>query len=66
MQADPNEWTNLAGDPAHRPAIADLRVWLPKADAPPVEGSRNRVLTRDAEGRWLWEGEVIEPAREGR
>jgi arylsulfatase A-like enzyme len=66
MRADPTEWTNLARDTAHRDAIAELRDWLPQTDAPPVEGSRNRVLTRDAEGRWLWEGKVIEPAREGR
>ncbi len=59
MQADPNEWVNLAGQATHRRTIAELRAWLPKTDAAPVEGSRNRVLTRDGEGRWLWEGEPI-------
>jgi len=62
MQADPHEWTNLAGREAHAATLAELRTWLPKTDAPPVEGSRLRLLTRDAHGRWLWEGALIADA----
>lgn len=66
MHADPNEWTNLASQATHRQTLGDLRAWLPKIDAPPVEGSRNRVLTRDPDGRWLWEGELIRDGGAGR
>lgn len=62
MRADPNEWTNLAGHAAHEETMTALRHWLPRSNAAPVDGSRNRVLTRDAQGRWLWEGELIAPA----
>ena len=31
---DPNEWTNLAGDPSHATKIAEHSRWLPKVDAP--------------------------------
>lgn len=34
-QADPYEWTNLAGDPAHKATIAKLAKWLPKKETPP-------------------------------
>jgi arylsulfatase A-like enzyme len=33
---DPNEWTNLAADPAHRPIIESLRRHLPKEEAPAI------------------------------
>jgi len=33
-RADPHEWTNLAGDPAHREVIARLRAHLPANEAP--------------------------------
>jgi len=32
--ADPNEWTNLAGRPEHKAVIADLARWIPKQLAP--------------------------------
>ena len=32
--SDPNEWDNLAGDPAHADVIADHARWLPKKNAP--------------------------------
>ncbi len=35
-EADPNEWRNLASDPAHTRVIERLQEWLPKQDAPPV------------------------------
>ena len=31
---DPEEWTNLAGDPSHADLISRLARWLPEADAP--------------------------------
>jgi choline-sulfatase len=62
LQADPNEWTNLAADPATAPVVAGLRRWLPAPDLPPAPGSAHRVLTRDpATGLPVWEGKVIHP-----
>lgn len=60
MGPDPNEWTNLAGNAVYHRTIAGLRDWLPKTDAPPVDGSRHRLLTRGENGGWLWEGEPID------
>lgn len=34
IAADPNEWTNLAGNPAYDQARRRLARWLPKTDAP--------------------------------
>lgn len=62
MQADPNEWTNLAGKPDSAPILADLRRWLPKVDRAPVPGSAHRVLTWDAATKTaVWEGKKIVP-----
>lgn len=61
-EADPQEWTNLAGDAAYRPVIAELAAWLPVVDRPAVPGSQARALTRGPEGDWLWEGETIVPS----
>lgn len=33
-EADPNEWTNVAGDARYADVKKDLARWLPKADAP--------------------------------
>jgi arylsulfatase A-like enzyme len=58
--ADPNEWTNLAGDPSYATVIREHRRWLPKVNAPPVPGSRVRVVElRD--GIPYWEGAPIIP-----
>lgn len=40
LQNDPNEHRNLAGDPAMKEVIADLRRDIPPNDAPMVPGSR--------------------------
>lgn len=61
MPADPNEWTNLAGDAKFAAIIRDHARWLPTVNTPPVPGSANRVLTK-VDGRWNWEGEPINPA----
>jgi choline-sulfatase len=62
MVADPNEWTNLAADPAHAAVVAEHRRWLPAVDVPAAPGSASRVLTRGADGQWLWEGQPIDPS----
>ncbi len=61
--ADPNEWTNLAKDPARTETLASLRTHLPKSDAPHAPGSASRILQPGPEkGQWLWEGKLIDPA----
>ena len=35
-QADPHEWTNLAGDERYKDVLARHRKWLPKTEAKPV------------------------------
>jgi len=59
-RGDPDEWTNLAADPAHAETRRELARWLPVADVPAVPGSAHRVLTRE-NGVWIWEGEPIIP-----
>lgn len=62
MQADPQEWTNLAGDARFSAVIAELRKYLPKIDRPPAPGSKHRILTYDPKtGTAVWEGKVIRP-----
>ncbi len=61
LRTDPNEWTNLAGDPAHAGTIAAHREWLPEVDRPPAAGSEHRILTYDAAtGETRWEGAPVE------
>ncbi len=61
MVADPNEWTNLAGDAKFATVVADHRRWLPTVNLPAVPGSAHRLLEQ-REGRWFWEGEAIVPS----
>ncbi|MBP1607918.1 MAG: arylsulfatase family protein [Acidobacteria bacterium] len=63
MRADPNEWTNLANDPEYRQRKEELTRWLPKIDVPHAPGSAMRILTRSADGGWLWEGTPIIPGQ---
>ncbi len=57
---DPNEWTNLAGQPAYASILAEHRKWLPKIDLPPAPGSASRVLTYDrARDEAVWEGKLV-------
>ena len=60
LQADPNEWTNVAGDPKHAAVKADLARWLPAKSQPPAPGSAHRVLTYNPDtGEINWEGKPI-------
>ncbi len=60
MQKDPNEWTNLAGDPAYAAVIADHKKWIPQIDLDPAPGSASRVLTYDpATDEAIWEGTTV-------
>ncbi len=61
MQADPNEWVNLAKDPNQADVIRNLARWLPKVNLPPAPGSAQRILEQK-DGVWLWEGTPINPS----
>ncbi|MFA6560630.1 MAG: sulfatase [Verrucomicrobiia bacterium] len=60
MQADPNEWTNLAANPKFAAVKRDMAKWLPKVNKKSVPGSAHRILTYDpATGEAVWEGKPI-------
>ncbi len=60
MQADVNEWKNLADDPKFAAVKRDLARWLPKKSEPPAPGSAQRVLTYNPDtGEVNWEGKPI-------
>lgn len=60
MQADPNEWTNLAGDPKFSANKAALAKWLPKVNKQPVPGSKHRILLFDpVTEEAIWEEKPI-------
>ncbi len=57
-QSDPNEWSNLAGDPHHLPTRRALQTWLPTRNEPPIPGSVTRLIElRD--GVPYWEGKPV-------
>lgn len=57
---DPNEWTNLAADPAHAAIITEHRKWIPAIQLDPAPGSAHRILTYDsAADEAIWEGSTI-------
>ncbi|MBE0545512.1 MAG: sulfatase [Verrucomicrobia bacterium] len=59
-RSDPNEWTNLAGDPDHAAVLAAHRKWLPRMDAPLAPRSSDRVFTYDpATDEVIWEGKSV-------
>ncbi len=60
-RSDPSERVNLAGRQSLEAVRAGLARWLPANEAPPVPGSKYRVLTREG-GQWMWEGAPILPA----
>lgn len=57
-KADPNEWTNLAGDSKYGEVIKDHVQWLPRVNTSPLSGSTVRLIElRD--GVPFWEGKAI-------
>ena len=61
LRNDPNEWTNLAGDPEYRDVIREHAAFLPSVNRQPVPGSAHRILV-ERNGKWIWEGKPINPA----
>jgi choline-sulfatase len=60
LEADPNEWKNLADEPERAAILAAHRRWLPTVDRPPAPGSAHRVLTYDpATDTAVWEGTTV-------
>ena len=60
LLADPNEWKNLAGVPAHVAVKRELARWLPPVNLPPAPGSAERVLTYNPDtGEVNWEGKPV-------
>jgi arylsulfatase A-like enzyme len=56
VQADPNEWKNLASDAQFAAVKRDLAKWLPKSSKKPAPGSAHRILLYDAAtGAVNWE-----------
>ncbi len=60
MRKDPNEWKNLANQPEHVAVLEEYRAWLPKKNAKPAPGSRDRILVYEG-GQATWEGSAIAP-----
>ncbi len=56
--ADPNEWTNLAGEAKHADIKKQLAKWMPTKSAVPLQGSAGRLLTYE-NGVPIWEGKPI-------
>jgi len=60
LEADPNEWKNLADEPGRAAILAAHRRWLPTVDRPPAPGSAHRVLTYEpANDTAVWEGQPV-------
>ena len=61
LKKDPNEWYNIAKDPAQTARKAELAKWIPKVDKPPVPGSKDRILTYEPiTGEAIWEDQKID------
>ena len=60
MKKDPNEWKNLAGDPAMASVIESHKKWIPANNAPPAKGSKHRILVYK-NGKATWETRDIDP-----
>ena len=61
---DPNEWSNLAADPAHADTKQKLAALLPTVNRPPVPGSRTR-LSEMRDGKRYWEGKAVDGPKAG-
>jgi len=60
LQKDPEEFKNLAGDPAFAKEMERLRQWIPEKQQAHVPNSSARILVFK-EGRPFWEGKEILP-----
>jgi arylsulfatase A-like enzyme len=60
MLHDPDEWTNLAGDPRFQQVKRTLGKWVPDSPQPHAPESAHRVLMK-RNGVWEWEGKPIDP-----
>lgn len=60
LETDPHEWTNRAADSALAHVRKRLIEHLPSHDAPPLPGSRVRLIEL-VDGVPVWEGEPIGP-----
>ena len=58
LEADPHEWTNLAGDPAYTPIAQRLGSFMPQRSARPLAGSRARLIEY-VDDVPIWEGTPI-------
>ncbi len=62
MVKDPNEWKNLANDPAYKETIKECAKWLPKEEKAHAIGSAHRILIYDPLTKSVtWEGKPIRP-----
>ncbi len=60
LQADRNEFTNLAKEPERAAIKKELAQWLPKIDRPMAPGSASRTLSYDPKtGEVVWEGKRV-------
>ena len=60
MENDPQEWNNLAANPAYATTISEHRRWIPVTNAAPVKNSSTRLLTYDpTTDEAIWEGTAI-------
>jgi arylsulfatase A-like enzyme len=60
MQADVNEWKNVAGKPGNDEIKQQLARWLPEVNADPVPGTVVRLIELK-DGQPFWEGKAIGP-----
>jgi len=61
MRKDPNEWNNLAKDSKYAGVIKEHKAFLPKVNRKPASGSAHRILTRNENGKVIWQGDEIRP-----
>lgn len=60
MRKDPNEWDNLANDPAFDSIKLEHAQFIPQKNLKPVKGSASRILVYE-DGVPVWEGKTIYP-----
>ena len=62
MRKDPDEWNNLAKDSKYAGIIKEHQAFLPKINRKPAPRSAARILTRDKNGKVIWQGKEIKPS----